>query len=350
MRLLFLFTAFLLALSAAPQAGAQTSGRRMLRGNVTMPGQPAQAYVIYFENKGGRITGSSVTAQLEGGALTAAITGQFNAAGNEMYLRETHSLDRRSPGSSTYFCYFTARLKLTERNGRRIWSGPFVSNTEDGAPCGGGTMQFVDLPAPPAPRPQAPPARPQPRPQPRPTPPTTTTRAQPRPTPPPVAARPPQPRPQPTPRPAQPRRDTARPRPAPIAVIPPPRRDTARPQPPPRPQLPDTTGIRHLYTWTTDTLGLELWDGYEEDGDVVSLYFNGAPLMTNSQLSRTERRVFALPLRATAIDTLRFELHAEGKIAPCTPRLVLRDGTQRRELNIAGGAGQQALIYFKRFR
>lgn len=297
----------------------------MLRGSVTMKGESPQAYIIYFSTTGAKISGKSVTAQHSGQPLTAAITGQFNAAHTEMYLKETHSLDPRGLNGFTYYCFFTARLKLTQQGNRRIWTGQFVSIAEDGGPCGGGTMRFEDLPAPP----EATPPQAQP---------------QPRPTPPPVVAQTTPPRP-------RPRRDTTRrtPRPAP--------RDTARPvvvvdtpKPAPVIPLPDTTGLKPLYTWASDTLGIEIWDGYQEDGDVVSLLFNGREIMPRQTLSREKKLRFSLPLAARSIDTLSVMLHAEGTEKPCTPRMVVFDGTGQRDLDIAGTAGQTAVLYFKRWK
>lgn len=317
---------------AVQPARAQTGGRRMLRGSVSMTGESPQAYIIYFSTTGTKISGKSVTAQRSGQPLTAAITGQLNAARTEMYLKETHSLDPRGLNGFTYYCFFTARLKLTQQGNRRIWIGQFISTAEDGGPCGGGTMRFEDLPAPPEPTP--------PRPQP-----------QPAPTPPPVAARPVAPRPTP-PRP-RPRPDTAR-----RAVRPVPPRDTARPvvvvvdtpKPPPIIPLPDTVGLKPLYTWTSDTLGIEVWDGYQEDGDVVSLLFNGREIMPRQTLSRDKKMRFSLPLSERSIDTLSVMLHAEGSEKPCTPRMVVFDGTGQRDLDIAGAAGQTAVLYFKRWK
>lgn len=296
----------------------------MLRGSVVMSGETPQAYIIYFTVSGQKISGKSVTGQHSGQPLTAAITGQFNAAGTEMYLKETHSLDPRGLNGFTYYCFFTARLKLSQQGNRRIWTGQFISTAEDGGPCGGGTMRFEDLPAPPenppAPRPTP---RPAPQPQARPTPP--------RPAP-----------PRPRPRPEVPR-DT--PKPAPVVVV-----DTPKPTPPPVIPLPDTTGLRPLYTWTSDTLGVEIWDGWQEDGDVVSMTFNGRSILPQQTLSRINKLRFSLPLSERSVDTLKIVLHGEGTEKPCTPRVTVFDGTGHRDLDIAGAAGQTAVLYFKRWK
>lgn len=336
----FFFSLLLLLLCGLAHTGfAQAGGRRMLRGNVTMTGDEPQAYIIYFTTSGNKLSGSSITGQKSGTPLKAAIVGQFSPDGKEMYLKETHSLDPRGLGGFTYYCFFTARLRLTvTSSGRRIWRGPFTSTAEDGGPCGGGTMFFEDLPAPPEPRP-----RPQPTPpaqRPRPTPPVAA-RTTPRPAP---VVTPPRPRPradtpQPAPRPTPPPvvvRDT--PKPAPVVVQPPP-----QPLPPP-----DTSGLKPLYAWPSDTLTFEIWDGYEEDGDVVSVFFNGQMIMSQQTLSKNTKPRYALPLRPNQVDTLSVVLHAEGKIEPCTPKLILDNGTSKRDVEIAGAVGQTAKLYFLR--
>ena len=135
------------------------------------------------------------------------------------------------------------------------------------------------------------------------------------------------------------------PKPAPVVVL-----DTPKAVPPPAIPLPDTTGLRPLYTWNSDTLGIELWDGFQEDGDVVSVHFNGQSVLPQQMLSHDKKLRFSLPLSERSIDTLRVVLHTEGTEKPCTPRMTVFDGTGHRDLDIAGAAGQTAVLYFKRWK
>jgi hypothetical protein len=114
--------------------------------------------------------------------------------------------------------------------------------------------------------------------------------------------------------------------------------------------LPDTTGLKPLYTWASDTLSFEIWDGWQQDGDVVSVLFNDRVLLPQTILSRENKLRFTVPLRAREVDTIRVVLLAEGREPPCTPRLVLYDGTAHQDVDISGIAGTTALLYFKRWR
>lgn len=309
----------LLWLSGATLAHAQArKGQRLMQGYVTLPGESPRYYKIYFTSEGTKITGYSITANDDFGEMKATITGNINQAGTEIYIRELTELDHNS-ALSYGACFFTARLKRTERNGKYYYSGAFDSRMEDGTPCQNGIMVLIDK----TPPRQAPPPAPPPRPAPR--------RTQ--------APRPPAPERDTTPPPPvviQPKTDT----PAPVVVTPPP------PAPKPTP-LPDTTGKKPLYHWSSPDLTFDISDGWEQDGDVVSVYFNDKVLLDHVQLSKEKRR-FSVPLPAEGISTLRIELHGEGNIPPNTPRLQLIDKDNIYDLAISGQYKDVAFLYFTR--
>lgn len=307
---------FLWMLMAFVALGQARNGQRLMQGYVTLPGESARHYKIYFTSEGTRITGYSVTANDELGEMKATITGSINKAGTEIYIRELTELDHNS-ALSYGACFFTARLKRTERNGKYYYSGAFDSRMQDGTPCQNGIMVLID-------------------------------KTPPRPAPPPAAS------PRPTPRrvspPPAPRRDTTAPERPRVVTVPRPDTTAVAVAPPPAPTPPpppDTAGKRPLYHWTSAELTFEIFDGWEQDGDVISIYFNDKVLLDHVQLSKEKRR-FSVPLPAQGVSTLRIELHGEGNVPPNTPRLQLIDKGNIYDLAISGKYKDVAFLYFTR--
>ncbi len=367
----FLFFCFLL-LFAAPFAQAQKY-KRTLRGEVRIPGHPPQYYYLYYSANGPAISGYSVT-QSENGDLKATLTGRLSDDGQELYLRETESMDFDFPGM--VLCFFSARLKLSVFPGKRMWSGAFSSRQPDGTPCEGGLMTFTDLdptpPPPPKPVASRPPivTRP-PTPKP-PTPRPVSTPKPPAPKPlpirPPVAEKKPElPKPKPVAALVFVKEDRARmplptltirkplsipsiARPGKIADEVPPKPVAVRtPQPIVSPQktTPDTGAMRYAYAVKSDTLLLEIWDGAENDGDVVSVRYDGRDLLVSEKL-RMERKVLLLPVRKDMWTTLSVFLLSEGTIPENTVALTLKDGRDVKILSINGSNGQVANLFFRK--
>lgn len=310
----FILYPLLLLLLATGLASAQNT-QRVMQGYVTLPGESPRHYRIVFTAEGTKISGYSVTANDDLGEMKATITGTINQAGTEIYIRELTELDHNSTLNYSA-CFFTARLRRTERNGKYYYSGTFDSRMTNGQQCENGIMVLID--------------KTPPRPKPLPPKPSTPLAATPRPA------------KLPTPRP---RRDTVRPKPAPSPdtpkVVPPP----TPPPAPPRP--PDTAGKRPLYRWKSNYLTFDISDGWDQDGDVVSIYFNNQVLLDHVQLTKDKKR-FSVPLPADGVSTLKIELHGEGNVPPNTPSLQLIDGDSVYDLAISGNLHEVALLYFTR--
>ena len=331
------FFFFLLAVFAVFPAGAQRY-KRTLKGEVRIAGYSPQYYYIYYSANGAGISGYSIT-QTASGDLRATLTGRISDDGKELYLREVESLDPTMPGST--LCFFAARLKLTVRSDRRVWSGAFTSRQPDGQPCEGGIMTFVDLnPAPPPP-------------------PKPVVKKQDPPPPPPKPVRPKE-------------RVAALPVlamrafsvPARTAVLPAERilpglKTPNLEKPPVRSfvQLPpevvitarntDTLTISNPLYWTNEELTVDLWDGVQEDGDVVSVSFNGTPVLRAEKLTRT-RKTFRIKLLPNQWNIFTITLLGEGNLPENTLSLTLYDAQDRIERQVNGRYGQQAVFYLRR--
>jgi hypothetical protein len=343
--LMRLLSFLLLLLIAALPVQAQKY-KRTLRGEVRIAGHAPQYYYIYYTANGAKITGYSVT-QSPNGDLKASLIGRLSDDGQELYLRETQSMDYDEPGS--VLCFFAARLTLTKTPGRRVWNGPFSSRQPDGTPCDGGVMTFVDLdPTPP------PPPKPQPKPEPKPEP-----KPQPKPQ--------PKPEPKPEPKPVPRKTETIarlpmvkpllnaslptvqvriqQPLPIPVATRPGRLPEPIAAAPPARPL--DTAALQHTYRVRGDSIVVELWDGVQNDGDVISVRYNGRDVLVNERLQQ-DRRVLILPVTRGSWSELTIFLHSEGAIPENTVAMVLRDGAEERAISINGFNGQVARMYFRK--
>lgn len=346
--LMRLLSFLLLLLVSALPVSAQKY-KRTLRGEVRIAGHPPQYYYIYYTANGAKLTGYSVT-QSPNGDLKATLIGRLSDDGQEMYLRETQSMDYDEPGS--VLCFFAARLTLTKTPGRRVWNGPFSSRQPDGTPCDGGVMTFVDLdPTPP------PPPKPQPKPEPKPEP---KLKPQPKPQ--------PKPEPKPDPKP-EPRKTetiarlpilkpvlsaslpdievrTSLPLPIPVAVPPKKLPEPVAATPPPV-QILDTAALQNTYRVRGDSIVIELWDGVQNDGDVISVRYNGRDVLVNERLQQ-DRRILILPVTRGHWSELAIFLHSEGAIPENTVAMILKDGAEERAISINGFNGQVARLYFRK--
>lgn len=330
--------ALALLLFLATAASAQEM--RRLNGYVQMAGQDISKYFIQISITGTRITGYSITED-RGNRLRAMISGTRDPE-SEMLLEESKA---DNPG----YCYFTAKLKLTVVSGRQRWSGPFESHESDGRLCGKGVMTLLDE----APAPETPPVKiaaqaprpvntPKPVPAPVPTPMVVKIEApKPKPAridtpkPKPVAIDSPKPKPVVVaPKPATPKADPPKPKPV-VIVAPPPK---------PQPKVSDSCGKE--YRWQSDSLVVEVWDGWTFDGDVISISVDGKRVLDHRKLGQQKER-FALPM-GRGRHQLNLEFHEEGTEPPNTPNMILYDGTKRYELNISGNQGERVRICFER--
>jgi len=321
----------ILALLLLSATGASAQEMRRLNGYVQIPGQDISKYFIQISVTGTKITGYSITED-HGNRLRALVSGVRDPE-SEMLLEESKA---DNPG----YCYFTAKLKLTVVSGRMRWAGPFESHESSGRLCGKGYMTLLDE----APAPEAPVVKVDP-PKPRP-----VVVA---PTPKPVVQPLPKPNPVPAPVKAPVPVDTPKPKPKPKPVI----ADTPKPQPPrpkpvvlqtpaPKPEPRNIDSCTREYAWQSDSLVFEVWDGWTQDGDVISIVVDGKRLTDHRRLSQSKDR-FAIPI-SRGHHRLDLEFHEEGAEPPNTPNMTLLDGSKRYELNISGANGEKVRICFDR--
>jgi|GEM_PF-2179929 len=307
---------FLLFLGFAKPAQAQSKpGRYKLTGYVFVRGSAPSTYVAeYTLAANGNIDGYTLTSSSTG-VLKAKLIGRLEKNG-DFFLKETVSLDEH-PLPNTYFCFFSANLKKNTDNGKTVYTGLFDSRQPDGTPCEGGTMVLTDVtPIPPAPRP----AVSTPRRQPASRPARTTARQQ---------------------------NSVTRPKPATAPTPPTP----PTPPPPPKPKRispADTFSKEPFFVWQSDSVVLEIWDGFEEDGDIISLHFDGQEILHRYKLLNNGKRRLSFHLPDDAIHHMEIFFWEEGAVSPNTPNIIFTDGSRHFERVLTGSYGQKLDIWFAR--
>ena len=265
-------------------------------GRLQMDGQQVSYRIVFREQSNGSISGYSITDVGGPSEIKAAITGRWQQGRSRLFIRETRVISSRMDMSNTVFCFMSATMTASARQGRQLLSGRFDGRTPENAPCAAGTMSLLGAAVPP------PPARPRPA-----------------------------PRPQPGPPP-----------PPPVIV------DTPAPPPPP-PPLPvqHPSDRTRAYVWKSTELGITIWDGFKPDGDIISLELNGRVILDHHTLTEA-RKTLSVPLSIRGVDTLYIITHNAGNDPPNTPNITLSDGETRYELSVNGEPGGRYKIYLRR--
>lgn len=125
---------------------------------------------------------------------------------------------------------------------------------------------------------------------------------------------------------------------------------TAPPMPA-EPATPDkiTAGVETSYTWLTDSVVMEVWDGGFFDGDMVTILFDGKPVLNRYVILKQKKRI-SVPLPPAGIHTVAIVAESEGSDPPNTATFMLYDGATKYNVVAYNKQGQRSFIRIKRFR
>lgn len=91
-----------------------------------------------------------------------------------------------------------------------------------------------------------------------------------------------------------------------------------------------------------ETVVMEFWDQGEPDGDTISVFLNGQPVLLHHALSRTHERV---ELRlASGPNVVELRAESEGSIKPNTARCIVRSGRKTYRFEQVSRMGHSAMI------
>lgn len=109
-----------------------------------------------------------------------------------------------------------------------------------------------------------------------------------------------------------------------------------------------TAGIEKAYTWNSDTIGIDVWDGGNTDGDRITLMLNGQALLTNYFIVKQKKHLRIPMPPGNAVNTLAIIAEYEGSDPPNTANMLLTDGAHQYSILAYNKKGNQAIIKIRR--
>ena len=110
-----------------------------------------------------------------------------------------------------------------------------------------------------------------------------------------------------------------------------------------------TAGVGKSYDWHTDSLVIDIWDGGNVDGDVVTLEFDGSPVLKRFMIDKPKKHL-KVAVNGDGAHTLAIIAENEGSDPPNTATLTLTDGDRKYSVVAYNNKGQQSIITIKRVK
>lgn len=279
-----------------------------LKGYMGVQGGESFSYRLEISDSAGNIKGHSLTYLTEGKEVKAWITGTVDRKNKTLSFRETSIVHNNGFESSAILCLVDAFLKYVPASKGYVLEGPITSKDLSNADCSRGSINFVnddvlkELFG-------------------------NTT---------PVAAAPAK----------QPEVQKAPAKTTPMMVV----YDTVRRNSSVSSQRqPDriTANVEKVYEWNTDTVVIDVWDGSNIDGDVLSINYNDKNVLGHYRLKEEKMRL-RIPLSGNGTDVITITAEEEGNEPPNTASLLLTDGNKSYPVIAYNDRGRQAVIRIRK--
>jgi hypothetical protein len=108
-----------------------------------------------------------------------------------------------------------------------------------------------------------------------------------------------------------------------------------------------TEGKDKMYTWQSDDIVLEIWDGNTVDNDKVNVLYNGQEVLTNYTLTK-EKKKLTFPVGGNELNIISVIAVNEGSEPPNTANILLTDGTTSYEVIAHNTVGKRASIKIRK--
>jgi hypothetical protein len=108
-----------------------------------------------------------------------------------------------------------------------------------------------------------------------------------------------------------------------------------------------TEGKDKTYSWHSDQILLEVWDGNNEDNDKITILFNGNEILQNYTLTK-EKKKLSLPVGGNELNIITIIANNEGNDPPNTANILLTDNETRYDVVAHNNAGKQAIIKIRK--
>ncbi len=279
----------------------------ILNGSLGVESGETFTYQLVFTDSAGSINGYAVTYMQKEYDTRAAITGYIDRQKKTISFTETEIIYNHGFRSHAIICLIKSTLTYRKEGNSYVLAGPVTSKDIGNASCSRGSVRFEDagvletlfreepVPAVTPLRPAAPPKTviiDKTKPAIRQTPDNTTALL-----------------------PAQP------------AQI--------------------TEGQEKIYDWYSDTIVFEIWDGGRIDGDVVTVRYNTATILSKHQLTKEKKRII-LPLTGKETEMITVVAGYEGNEPPNTANIALHDGDTIHEIVAHNRIGREAHIRIRK--
>jgi hypothetical protein len=100
-------------------------------------------------------------------------------------------------------------------------------------------------------------------------------------------------------------------------------------------------------TVTHEDISVRLYDNGEIDGDTISVYLDGKPILTNKGLSTVPITVHVKLDESSPEHTLVMVAENLGRIPPNTSLMIVQDGDDRYQVSITSTEQKNAMVRFR---
>jgi hypothetical protein len=104
-----------------------------------------------------------------------------------------------------------------------------------------------------------------------------------------------------------------------------------------------TEGKDKSYSWKSDNIVFEIWDGNNEDNDRVTVMVNGVVMLKDYVLTKGRKKL-TIPIGGNELNIISIEANNEGGDPPNTANILLTDGDTHYDVVAHNTVGKRALI------
>lgn len=105
--------------------------------------------------------------------------------------------------------------------------------------------------------------------------------------------------------------------------------------------------LAQSFTVSNDDISIRLYDNGEIDGDTISVYLDGKPLVTNKGLSTVPITLHIKMDESNPEHTLVMVAENLGRIPPNTSLMIVQDGDKRYQVSITSTEQKNAMVRFR---
>lgn len=107
-----------------------------------------------------------------------------------------------------------------------------------------------------------------------------------------------------------------------------------------------TEGVKRELKTTADSCIVDVWDYGVQDGDIITVLYNGQVVLANYELT-AEKKHLRLPL-TNAENMLTIRAENEGRVPPNTARVMVHEGDATHEFTAYNEEGKEATIVLRK--